>query len=118
MSDARAREQLRQERETFNQAKAHDARWFTLRLAMGYAGIALLLAIALVSGCILFHPASYAPATIAIAATTLLTDMLGLAVSIFKLILQQVGAVPLKPVTGIRSDTPWITVANDRPVRF
>jgi hypothetical protein len=105
MTDARARERLRQERETFNQAKAHDARWFRLRLAMGYAGIGLLLAIAVVSGCILLHPASFATATIAIAATTLLVDMLGLVVSIVKLVLQQGSAVPLKPITGIRSDT-------------
>ena len=34
MTDARAREQLRQERETFDQAKAHGARWFTLRLEL------------------------------------------------------------------------------------
>ena len=118
MSDARAREQLRQERETFDQAKAHDARWFTLRLATGYAGIGLLLAIALISGLILCRPASYVPATTEIAATVLLADMLGLAVSIFKLVLQQVSAVPLKPVTGIRSDARLITVADDRPVRF
>lgn len=39
MTYARAREQLRQESETFNQAKVHNGRWFTLRLAMGYAGI-------------------------------------------------------------------------------
>ena len=105
MTDVRAREQLRQERETFDQAKAHNARWFALRLAMGYAGISLLLAIALVSGYILFQPAIYAPATIAFAATTLLMDMLGLVVSIFKLVLSQGSAVPLKPVTGVRSDT-------------
>lgn len=105
MTDARTREQLRQERETFDQAKAHDACWFTLRLAMGYAGIGLLLAIALVSGYILLHPASYARATIAIASMTLLVDMLGLVVSIFKLVLQQSSSVPRKPVTVIRSDT-------------
>ena len=76
MIGARASEQLRQEREAFDQAKAHDARWFTLRLMIGYAGIALLLAIALISGYILLHPASYSPATITVAATTLLVDIL------------------------------------------
>jgi hypothetical protein len=48
---------------------------------------------------------SYSPATIAIAATILLVDMLRLVVSIFKLVLQQGGTVPLRPVTEIRSDT-------------
>ncbi|HBK04685.1 MAG TPA: hypothetical protein DDZ81_02345 [Acetobacteraceae bacterium] len=105
MTDARAREQLRQERETFDQAKAHDARWFTLRLAAGYAGIGLLLVIALGSGYLLLFPASYSPATIAISATTLLGDMLGLVASIFKLVLQQRSSVPLKPVTGIRLES-------------
>lgn len=104
MTNARAHEQLRQERETFDQAKAHDARWFALRLTVGYAGIGLLLVIALVSGFILFHPTSYVPATIAIAATTLLVDMLGLVVSICKLVLQHGSAVPLKPITGIQLD--------------
>lgn len=105
MTDARALEQLRQERETFDQAKARDVRWFTLCLTIGYAGIGLLFAIALVSGCILLHPANYSTATIGIAATTLLVDILGLVASIFKLVLQQGNAVPLKPVTAIRSDT-------------
>jgi len=104
MIDVRAREQLRQERETFDQAKAHNARWFTLRLAMGYAGICLLLAIALVSSYMLLHPAGYVHATLAVAATTLLVDMLGLVVSIFEVVLHQGSAAPLKPITGIRSD--------------
>ncbi|MGO9771787.1 MAG: hypothetical protein ACLPSW_20030 [Roseiarcus sp.] len=42
---------------------------------------------------------------IGIAATTLLVDILGLVASIFKLVLQQGNAVPLKPVTAIRWDT-------------
>lgn len=104
MTEARAREQLRQERTTFDQAKAHDACWFTLRLAMGYAGNGFLITIALVSGYILLYPGCFAPATIAVAATTLLVDMLGLVVSIFKLVLQQGSAVPLKPITGFRLD--------------
>ncbi|MGO9771788.1 MAG: hypothetical protein ACLPSW_20035 [Roseiarcus sp.] len=57
MTDARALEQLRQERETFDQAKARDACWFTLCLTIGYVGIGLLFVIALVSGYILLHPA-------------------------------------------------------------
>jgi hypothetical protein len=104
MIDLRARERLRQEREAFEQAKAHGARWFTLRLAMGYAGMALLLVAAAVSGYIVLRPASYAPATVAMAVTTLLVDMFGLVVSVFKLVLQQGSAVPLKPVTEIRLD--------------
>lgn len=98
MIGARAREQLRHEREAFDQAKADDARLFTLRLMIGYADIALLLAIALVSGYILLHPASCSPATITVAATTILVDILGLVVTIFKFVFQQSCAVPLNPL--------------------
>jgi hypothetical protein len=104
MTDARAPEQLRQEREAFDQAKAHEARWFTPRLTIGYAGIGLLFAIVLVSGYILLHPGCYATATIGIAATALLVDIVGLVASIFKLVLQQGNVIQLKPVTAIHPD--------------
>ena len=99
MMDARGSEQLRQERETFDQAKAHDACWFTLRLVIAYSGIGLLFAIASVSGYILLRPDHYAPATITISGSVLLVDMFGVVGSIFKLVLQQGSALPLKPVT-------------------
>jgi hypothetical protein len=105
MTDVCARERLRQERETFDQAKAHNARWFTLRLRMGYAGIVLLFVIALVAGHTLLHPASYDPSTITIAATTLFVDMIGLVVTIFKLVLHERSAVALKPIASINSQT-------------
>lgn len=35
----RLEEQLRQEREVFDQRKLHSERWFTLRLRMGYIRI-------------------------------------------------------------------------------
>ena len=104
MIGARTREELRQERVTFNQAKSHGARWFALRLAMGYAGIVLLLGTALVSGYVLLHPAAYSTATTTIAASTLLVDILGLVVSIFRLVLRDGSAVPLKPVTRTRPE--------------
>lgn len=105
MSDARASELLRQEREAFDQAKAHAERWFTLRLAIGYAGILLLIAIGSMSSYVLLHPASFLRETVRVAAAALLVDMLGLSASIFKLVLQQVGAGSIKPVKDIRQDT-------------
>ena len=109
MTDPRTREQLRQERETFDQAKAHDARWFTLRLAMGYTAICLLVAIALVSGDILLDPTSYAPATLAVAATTLLVNMLGLVASIGLLAPE----VTFQPIAQLLADKDLTEICHD-----
>lgn len=104
MNDPRALEQLRQERETFDHAKTELAQWSRLRLVMGYAGIAALLGVAVVSGIIVLNPSRYPTGVITVAATTLLVDILSLSVSIFKLVLQQGSATPLKPVTIVRPD--------------
>ena len=104
MTSARAREQLRQERETFNQAKRHDARWFGLRLTMGYATILLFLATAPIAGYVVLRPSSYSGSTIVIGAITLLGDMLGLVAANFKLVLRQDSGRSLRPVTEFRSE--------------
>ena len=103
MTNSRALEQLRQECETFDQVKAQGAQWFALRLLMGYAGIVLLLGIAVVSSVIILNPASYSQTVIGIAATTLFVDMLSMVASIFRLVLPQSSALRLKPVTTARS---------------
>jgi hypothetical protein len=54
----RAVEQLRQERETFEQQKRHDARWFMLRLIMGYSSIALMFGILGTSSYVIFNGTS------------------------------------------------------------
>lgn len=99
MSDPRAQEQLRQERAIFEEVRRQGAQWFGLRLAMGYAGMLLLFGIAAVSGYILLNAAYYSPMIVSVAATILLADVMSLAVSIFKLVLQQSSAVPLNPIT-------------------
>lgn len=104
MNNPRALEQLRQERETFEQAKVEVANWSRLRLVMGYAGIAALLGVAVVSGIIVLNPSSYPTEVLTVAATTLLVDILSLSVSIFKLVLQQGSATRLKPVTTARTN--------------
>jgi len=99
MRSERAREQLRQERETFEQARAHDGRWFTLRLAMGYVGIGLMVVVAAIGTYVILHPDRYSPTVLAVAAGALLVDMISLAASIFRLVLQQNTAVQLRPIT-------------------
>ena len=100
MNDPRALEQLRQERETFDYAKVEVAQWSRLRLRMGYAGIVGLLGVAMVSSFVVLNPSHYPAAVITLAATTLLVDILGLSVSIFKFVLLQGSATRLKPVTS------------------
>ena len=106
MKDPRRLERLRQEREAFDQAKEQAAQWSLLRLRMGYTGIAILLGVALVCGYIVLNPAGYSSTITTLAATTMLVDIVSLAVSIFKLVLQQGNAARLKPVTIVRLERP------------
>lgn len=99
MRGERAREQLRQERETFEQARAHVARWFTLRLAMGYVGIALMIGVGSIAAFVILSPDRYSPSVLAIAAGALLVDMVSLAASIFRLVLHHGSVTQLQPVT-------------------
>lgn len=99
MASDRAREQLRQERETFEQARSHVARWFALRLCMGYIGIVLMALVAVVSTYVILHPACYGATVLGLAGTALLVDIVSLAVSIFRLVLQQGSITALEPVT-------------------
>lgn len=99
MSVSRAAEQLRQERETFEQARCHDRLWFSLRLAMGYVAIVLMIVVATVATYVILHPERYASSVLATAAAALLVDMISLAAAIFRLVLQKGSAAPLKPIT-------------------
>ena len=96
---ARAAEQLRQEQETFDQQKAHEGRWFALRLVMGYSSIALLAVILFVSSYILFHPAVYSTGVVTAAGGALFVDAVGLVVSVWKGVLQPDSSRRLVPVT-------------------
>ncbi|MNH51787.1 hypothetical protein D3C73_34370 [compost metagenome] len=103
MSARRSAEQLRQERETFDQARAHDRLWFTLSLAIGYVAIVLMIGVAAVAAWVVLHPERYEPEVLAVAAATLLVDLVSLVATVFRLVLQPGSARPLQPVT--RSDT-------------
>lgn len=102
MKNPRALEQLRQEREAFEQAKVQGVHWFRLRLCMGYASVLILFGVAAACSYIVLNPAGYSTAVVTIAATTLLIDMVSLAASIFKLVLQHDNAARLKPITAVR----------------
>ncbi|TGX49164.1 hypothetical protein E5A73_20220 [Sphingomonas gei] len=95
----RAREQLRQEREAFEQMRREVARWSLLRLCMGYGGLGLMTGIAAIAGIVVLHPNEYGPVPVGAAATALLIDMVSLAASISRLVLSRSSMMVLEPLT-------------------
>lgn len=101
MADARAREQLRQEREAFDRACRHGEAWFTLRLALGYVGLAIMPAMLGVAVWVLLHPTTYGALPIGAAAVTVTTQTLGLGFTIVRLVLLQPQVAGLEPATVV-----------------
>jgi hypothetical protein len=95
----RASEQLRQERETFNQAKSHDHWWFVLRLAMGFSSIVLLVAVMVVSVYILFNNTEFPESVVAAAGAALFVDVLGMLIGVWKIALNPKTVSKLQPTT-------------------
>lgn len=98
----RATEQLRQEREIFEQRKRHESFWFFLRLVMGYASVLLLIAVMAVASYILFKNAQFPAAVVVAAGAALFTDVLGILIGVWKIALNPKMAVSAGPVTKIQ----------------
>jgi len=98
---ARAAEQLRQERATFEQAKRNEARWFLLRLIMGYAAVLLLAAIMIVASYVLFNAAGFPVSVLSAAGAALFVDVLGLLIAVWKIALNPHFYARLEPVTRV-----------------
>lgn len=96
----RAAEQLRQERETFDQQKSHDHLWFLLRLSMGFASIVLMGAVMIVSTYILFKNAEFPKEVVTSAGGALFVDVLGLLVGVWKIVLNPQTVTKLQPTTS------------------
>lgn len=84
----RAMEQLRQEREVFDQRKSQETRWFALRLTMGYASVALLLAVMIISGMVLFKSNNFPEFAVKAVSAALFVDVLGLLIGVWKIVLK------------------------------
>ena len=97
----RVKERLRQEREVFNQHKAHENRWFVLRLVMGYSSVILLIAIMVVSSYILFNNAAFSNTVVTAAGAALFGDTLALLVSIWKVVFNPDFMTKLSPITQL-----------------
>ena len=99
ISIERATERLRQERETFNQVKLHEDRWFRLRLVMGYTSVVLLAVIVLLSMFVLFNHSKFASGVVVAATAALFVDVLGLFVGVWRIALDPPFLTKLAPVT-------------------
>ena len=98
----RLEEQLRQERETFDHRKGQDARWFVLRLGMGYTAAIMLPAIAVASGYVLLNNNAFPASVVASAGAALLADIVGLLVAVWKVVLNPGSVTRLEPVISIQ----------------
>lgn len=95
-----AAERLRQEAETFDLAKAHADLWFRLRVRASYAGLVLLLIVAILCIHVVLSPQRYPQAAIVWAAGVLGTDILGIVAIILKTVLSPASMTRLTPVTA------------------
>jgi hypothetical protein len=80
-------ERLRQESLAFDQVYKHGAEWFRLRVVMGYAAIFGLVGVAVVATMVILNSGQHPSAVVIGAAAALFTDVLGLFVGIWKIVL-------------------------------
>jgi hypothetical protein len=98
----RATEQLRQEREIFEQRKRQESQWFLLRLVMGYSSVVLLVTIMAVASYILYRNAQFPISVVRAAGAALFTDVLGTLIGVWKIALNPNMAATASPVTNIK----------------
>ena len=95
----KAGERIRQERETFDQRKRQDSQWFVLKLIMGFFAVILLAAVLCLSFYILLNNEKFSNSVVASAGVALFVDILGLIVSVWKIVLNPTSITKLEPVT-------------------
>lgn len=98
----RATEQLRQKRETFDQAKSQDKWWFLLRLVMGFASVVLLVAVMIVATFILFNNDEFPVGVVTAAGAALFVDVCGMLVGVWKIALSPNSTSKLVPTTAAK----------------
>jgi len=94
-------EQIRQEIETFNQRKKQDSQWFVLKLVMGFFSIILLAIVLIFSFYILLNNNKFPPEVIISAGSALFVDILGLIISVWKIVLNPNSITKLEPLTKV-----------------
>ena len=95
----RAMEQLRQEREVFNQRKRQESLWFVLRLTMGFSSVLLLFSIIVISALVLFYSQNLPDFTVQAAGVALFADVVGLLIGVWKIVFKPDFLTKLKAET-------------------
>lgn len=96
----RLEEQLRQEAESFAQQKSQAERWFSLRLRMGYMAMLLLPLFMAITTYIILNSKIFPHSVVTLSATSLLVDVLGTILSVWKLVLSPYSISNTKPITN------------------
>ena len=91
-------ERLRQKRETFDQRKKQEARWFTLQLLMGYIAAFLLPAIAVACAIVIFRNQNFDTFVTRAASATLFVDVVGVLVTVWKVVFRGDHGIKLEPI--------------------
>jgi alkanesulfonate monooxygenase SsuD/methylene tetrahydromethanopterin reductase-like flavin-dependent oxidoreductase (luciferase family) len=94
-----ASERLRQEQITFGQRVSQDRWWFGLRFAMGVVAVVTLPAVAAVCGFVLLNPSQFPAPALTTSAVGLVTDVLALIGTVWKVVLNPASVARLEPVT-------------------
>jgi uncharacterized membrane protein YqjE len=80
----RAQERLKQEIAIFNHIQSQDERLFRQRLAMGWVAVVALPLLGAISCVVIFEHDHFSEAIVALAASALLTDILGLIIMVWR----------------------------------
>jgi hypothetical protein len=94
-------ERITQEREVFDQHKAHENLWFMLRLGIGWCSVLLLPSVMAVSSYVLLRSPLYPDAVVTAAAAALFVDVLGVVAAVWKIALAPESITALEPVTKV-----------------
>jgi hypothetical protein len=98
MNEAQA-EQLRQEREASELRKHQASSWFTLRLAMGYFGLFLLVLVGGLCGFVLVYHAGFPAETSGPALAVLGGDLIAVLATTWRMVLGPSTTITLLPMT-------------------
>jgi hypothetical protein len=96
---SRAEEQLRQERETFDQLKSHDGWWFFLAISAGFTAVIALVVIMIFAIYVMTYYDQFPTTVVSFASAALFADVLGLVVMIWKVVVNPRAEKMLAPVT-------------------
>ena len=98
--NAKMREALRQEHETFEHLRRQDQQWFLLRLVMGYAAVVILVGVIAIAGRVLLNASEYPQSVVAAAGGSLFVEVVGVILGVWKIVITPSNPERLKPVTS------------------